>query len=59
MKLQKQLSREYNNKRYSKYVIVVKTELVKKLDWKKGEYLNGEVKNNKLIINKEGKNSFH
>ncbi|MBI2673597.1 hypothetical protein HYX19_05010 [Candidatus Woesearchaeota archaeon] len=53
MKLQKQFSREYSNKRYSKYVIVVKTELVKKLDWKGGEYLNGEVKNNKLILNKE------
>lgn len=53
MKLQKQLSRKYKGKEYSKYVIVIKKELVEELGWKEGEELRGKVKGKKLVIEKD------
>jgi hypothetical protein len=54
MKLQKQLSRRYNDKEYAKYVIVVKSEHIEKLCWKDGQSLKAEIKGDKLLIMKEG-----
>ncbi|MBW2984764.1 AbrB/MazE/SpoVT family DNA-binding domain-containing protein [Candidatus Woesearchaeota archaeon] len=53
MKLQKQLSRKYGDKKYAKYVIVIKPKLIDKLGWKDGEELEAEVKKGKLIIEKD------
>jgi AbrB family looped-hinge helix DNA binding protein len=50
MKLQKQLSRKVKNKEYSKYVIVLPSQIVAKLGWKEGENLEASVKNKKLVI---------
>ena len=53
MRLQKQLSRKYEGKEYAKYVIVVKSKYIEKLGWKEGEELEAEVKDKKLIIEKD------
>jgi len=53
MKLQKQLSRKYKDKEYSKYVIVIKPKLVEELGWKEGEKLEAKAKGNKLIIERD------
>jgi AbrB family looped-hinge helix DNA binding protein len=50
MKLQKQVSRKVKNKEYSKYVIVLPSEIVAKLGWKEGENLEAFVRNKKLVI---------
>ena len=52
VKLQKQLSRKVNEKRYPKYVITIPPKHVEKLGWKEGEELNGTISNNRpRIIN--------
>ena len=53
MKLQSQVSRKYGDKEYLKSWIVVSNKLLKLLKWKTGQELEGEVKNNKLIIKKK------
>lgn len=53
MKLQKQLSKIVDKKRYHKYVIVLPSKIIKKLGWKTGQELKTEVKGNKLIIEKD------
>jgi hypothetical protein len=53
MHLQEQLSRKVGKTTYAKYVLVIKPELVKKLGWKAGQELGAEVKEDKLIIEKE------
>jgi len=53
MKLQKQLSKKYGDKEYSKYVIVVPQDIIAKLEWKGGEEIKASVKGFKLIIEKE------
>lgn len=55
MKLQKQLSRRYEDKEYAKYVIVIKPKIIEKLGWKNGEELGAEIKGEKLVIEKEEK----
>ncbi len=52
MRLLSQISREYKDKKYRKYWIVIPQKLLDKLGWKTGEDLEGEVKGNKLIIEK-------
>jgi len=53
MYLQKQLSKKIGDKEYSKYVIVVPPKMVEELGWKAGEELEAEIKNKKLIIEKD------
>ncbi len=52
MQLQKQLNRIVENKEYSKYLLVVPPQVVEELQWKEGEELEHEVKNQSLIIRK-------
>jgi bifunctional DNA-binding transcriptional regulator/antitoxin component of YhaV-PrlF toxin-antitoxin module len=52
MRLQKQVNRIVEDKEYSKYVIIVPPEDVEKLEWKEGEELAHEVKEQALIIRK-------
>jgi bifunctional DNA-binding transcriptional regulator/antitoxin component of YhaV-PrlF toxin-antitoxin module len=52
MKLQSQVSRKYGDTEYKKSWIVISQELLKKLGWKSGQELEGEVKEDKLIIKK-------
>ena len=47
------ISREYKGKNYKKFWIVIPNKLIEKLGWKTGEDLEGEVKGDKLIIEKD------
>ncbi|MBN2102231.1 MAG: AbrB/MazE/SpoVT family DNA-binding domain-containing protein [Candidatus Aenigmarchaeota archaeon] len=53
MKLQSHISREYKGTKYEKYWIVIPNKMVEKLKWKTGEELEAEVKNGKLVIEKD------
>lgn len=53
MFLQKQLSKKVGDKEYAKYVIVVPPKMVEKLGWEGGQELEGEVKDGKLVIEKD------
>ncbi len=53
MRLQSQISREYKGTKYEKFWIVLPSKLIKKLGWKTGIELDGDVKSDKLIIQKE------
>ena len=53
MKLQSQISREYKGTKYEKFWIVLPNTLVKKLGWKTGQELNGDVLKDRLVIEKE------
>jgi antitoxin component of MazEF toxin-antitoxin module len=54
MQLQKQLNRIVDNKEYSKYLLVVPPQVVEELQWREGEELEHEVKEQALIIRKVG-----
>ncbi len=53
MKLQKQLSKIVNKKRYHKYVIVLPPKIIKKLGFKAGDELKGNIKKDKLVIERD------
>lgn len=53
MKLQKQLSRKVGNKEYPKWVIAIPPKQIATLGWREGEYLEGEVNDQRLIIRRE------
>lgn len=53
MRLQKQLSRRVGEKSYPKYVAVIPPKIVEQAQLKEGDELKVEVKNNKIIIEKE------
>ncbi len=53
MRLQSQKSREYKEKEYNKFWIVIPNKLIEKLGWKTGEDLEAEVKKGKLVIEKD------
>lgn len=53
MKLIQQEHTEYKGKKYCKSWIVIPQKLIEKLGWKKGEELEAEVKDKKLIIEKD------
>lgn len=53
MILQEQVSRKVGNTSYSKFVLVVKSEIVKKLGWKAGQELKAEVKDHNLVVERE------
>jgi bifunctional DNA-binding transcriptional regulator/antitoxin component of YhaV-PrlF toxin-antitoxin module len=50
MRLQKQVSRIVADKEYPKYVLVIPPEDIEKLEWKEGQELSHEVKEQSLII---------
>ena len=52
MKLQKRFSREYNGKKYYKYIIVIPEKEIKNAKFKEGDELNIESKDNEIKINK-------
>ena len=49
-KLQKQVSRKVGDKEYSKYVIVIPEEEVKKAKFKEGDELEFNAGKNKIIL---------
>ena len=53
MKLQSQISRKYGDTEYKKSWIVISQEILKKLGWKTGQELRAEIKENKLVIEKD------
>ena len=53
MRLLSHKSREYKGKEYEKYWIVIPNKLVEKLGWKRGQDLEAEVKEDKLVIEKD------
>ena len=52
MQLQKQLNRVIAGKEYPKYLLVIPPNAVEQLQWKVGEELQHEVKDQALIIRK-------
>ncbi len=53
MKLMKVKSREYKGKTYHKYRINLPEKIIKKLGFKAGDELKGNIKQGKLIIGKD------
>ena len=53
MYLQKQLSKKIGDKEYAKWVLVVPPKLIEKLGWKAGEELEAEIKDKKLIFERD------
>lgn len=53
MKLQSQVSRKYGDTEYNKSWIVISQELLKELNWKTGQELEGEAKDNNLVIKRK------
>ena len=53
MKLSGHVSREYKGKRYEKLWVVIPHKLIEKLGWKRGDDLEADVKNGKLIIKRD------
>lgn len=53
MRLIKQKGRDYGEKEYFKFLVVVPNKLIKLLGWKGGENLEAEVKGDRLIIKKD------
>ena len=53
MRLQKQLSRKVGNKEYSKWVITIPPKQIKTLGWTEGEFLESEINDQELVIQKE------
>ena len=53
MKLQSQVSREYKGTKYEKFWIILPSKLVEKLKWKSGQKLDADLKDGKLVIQKE------
>ena len=54
MRLQKQLSRKVGNKEYPKWVITIPPKQIKTLGWTEGEFLESEINDQELVIQKEG-----
>jgi len=53
VRLQKHFSRKVGSKEYSKWVIIIPPKHIEELGWKEGEYLQSEVNNQQLIIQRE------
>jgi len=52
MKIQRHVSRRVGDKTYYKWVFIIPSKHVKKLNWKEGEELQVELDKKKLIISK-------
>ena len=53
IRLQKQLSRKVGNKEYAKWVITIPPKQIRVLGWEEGEFLEGEIINQELVLRKE------
>lgn len=53
MRLQKQLSRKVGDKEYPKWVITIPPKQIKTLGWTEGEFLESEINDQELVIQKE------
>lgn len=53
MQLQSQVSRKYGDSEYKKFWVVIPSRLLKMLNWKTGQKLEGDIKEGKLIIKKK------
>lgn len=53
MKLLSQVSRQYKDTEYRKYWVIVPSKLIEKLGWETGQELEAEVKDGKLVIEKD------
>jgi len=53
MRLLNQISRKYKGKEYKKFWIVIPNKLIEKLKWKTGEELKAEVKDKKLVVERD------
>jgi antitoxin component of MazEF toxin-antitoxin module len=53
VKLQKQLSRKVQDKKYPKYVITIPPRQIEQLGWKEGEHLESEISKQNLVIQKQ------
>lgn len=53
MRLIKQKGRDYGEKEYFKFLVVIPNKLIQKLGWKGGEDLEADVKDDKLVIKKD------
>ena len=53
MKLLSQKHSEYKGKHYKKFWIIIPSKIIDKLGWKTGQELNADLKNGKLVIDKE------
>lgn len=53
MKLISQKHAKYGDKEYSKFWVVIPKKLIEKLGWKAGEELEANVKNKKLVIERD------
>ncbi len=53
MRLIKQKGRDYGEKEYFKYILVVPNKIIQALGWKGGEDLEAEIKGEKLVIEKD------
>ena len=56
MKLQRQKAREYKGKSIYKWVVVIPPDDIKKLGWKEGMNLSGEILNMKFFCIKPSTN---
>ncbi len=50
MKLQKQLSRHFAGREYSKWVVVIPPDIIGKLGWKEGQELEADVEGKGLRL---------
>ncbi len=53
MRLIKQKGRDYGDKEYFKFIVVIPNKIIEKLGWKGGEDLEAEVKGDKIVIEKD------
>jgi len=53
MRLLGQTSRVYKEKAYKKHWIVIPNSLIEKLGWKVGQELEAEVKDKRLVVEKD------
>lgn len=53
MRLQSQISREYKGEKYEKFWVVIPSKIIEKLKWKSGEDLEAEIKDGKLVIERD------
>ena len=55
MRLIKQKGRDYGDKEYFKFIVVIPNKIIEKLGWKGGEDLEIDVKGDKIVIEKDGR----
>ena len=56
LRLQKQLSRKVGDKEYPKWVITIPPKQIRSLGWNEGEFLEGVITGEELLIRRENPN---